>query len=550
MSGKHVCIEISPSRLEVSVITGGVVTRSAAAAPDREDWTNEWPAGLDSISARLKKLIAEAGAKGLPARIFYTAPGAGCSVTSCPVGLSAESAGAAALLSLAAQCTFAIESSPSSTFSIGSDRSKTNPQRHTLAIADSDETVTALWTLAREVGVKPIGVVPAEAIELISAARLALERGAGGAVLWVGDHSSVLAAGSAGRLVFVRALAVGLDSLRAALLRPLRVRRDSIDAVTLTPDEARLALAKTGIPTAIDIIDVDRGITGAAVLPALQPVLQRMCVEIKQSLRFGLSDEERSAMSIVLAGPGSAVNRLAEVLDGQSGTKVVKAEGAGAKAGAHVNWPDRLSLRPLAQQHVQRINRVRVAVVAGVALAGGLMAFQWQSAQDRLGPAEARLTQLTQTAEQIGRFSAEQARAAESRVRLAQAEARIRSGLGDTADWSGVLRVLGETTSDKVRLTSVEMRIERGDPQCSVRGVMQAGKKNDPAAVITKYIDDLSALPIVRNVRLGATQRTASGSSQTQKFELGIRLLGLPVSGLTEHQSGHASVPVEGSDQQ
>ena len=47
----------------------------------------------------------------------------------------------------------------------------------------------------------------------------------------------------------------------------------------------------------------------------LQPIdLQRYIIELRQSLRFGLSDEERADINLTITGPGASLPGLAELL--------------------------------------------------------------------------------------------------------------------------------------------------------------------------------------------------------------------------------------------
>ena len=49
-------------------------------------------------------------------------------------------------------------------------------------------------------------------------------------------------------------------------------------------------------------------------MPQIQPVLQRYVVELRQSLRFGLPEEERDAIEISVSGPGSMIFGLPELI--------------------------------------------------------------------------------------------------------------------------------------------------------------------------------------------------------------------------------------------
>src|SRR5262249_38213525 len=155
--------------------------------------------------------------------------------------------------------------------------------------------------------------VPADAAATIGAVASVRDKPASDTVcagFYFGEHSSVLAAMMNGRLCFVRTLGLGVDALVDALTRPIRVRQGPEGfrpRVTLERGAARDLLLAMGVPGPDVVVDPQRGIDGSAVLPLLQPVVQRICIEVKQSLRFGMEEAAGKApVRLTIVGPGGS----------------------------------------------------------------------------------------------------------------------------------------------------------------------------------------------------------------------------------------------------
>ncbi len=110
----------------------------------------------------------------------------------------------------------------------------------------------------------------------------------------------MLAVGRPGRLAFVRSIGVGTESFADALVRPLRARAAETAPVSLDRESVRSVLRQVGIPSPDALIPGHPELTGASLLPVLHPVIQRLALEIKQSVRFGVEDADTGTR--VLAG--------------------------------------------------------------------------------------------------------------------------------------------------------------------------------------------------------------------------------------------------------
>lgn len=565
---KQVVVELSPTRLEVATLQGGRVRDSRAERLEPADWSESWPGVLTTLDAQLAGLVAKMGVQGAQATVLYAGPTAVNAVFSCPGGAGAGASEQATVLALAGLCTFPLESNPHAMRRLARDpasaASGQGPQGHTLAVADADESTAAVADWIRRAGLRPATLLPLRTPAMVLSVRAAMDGKPGDgprAVLWMGEHGSILAAGHGGSLLFVRALGLGTEDLVEALGRPIRVRSEEGRTVTLNRAEARELLESSGVPLASDLVDPDRGIDGAGILPLIQPVLQRIGIETKQSLRFGLSEEDRAKVRLTILGPGGCINRLGDMLGRQCNAKYEPQPGQKPDARPDTKTdarpdassrPQRLgnigalglagslkvNLTPRSVERAQSMRRLRAGLWTGTAASLLLIGAEWLVTGKQLEISRADLATIKAAADERNARTEAQDRAIAARTRAAGLEQRVWKELGEPADWAAILSLLGEATSPKVRLTIIELGADRTGPHCRVSGYMLAGAGSDPAAVITSYIDELSGKPIVRSVRLGPTQRAEFNGGQGQRFELGVNLVGLPPLSLSMRSDG------------
>jgi hypothetical protein len=548
---KHVVIELSPHRVAVAVLRGNAVVDCRVEQLEHTDWDARWPVVLAALEPRLSAIVAELGAAGGTATVLYSAPTALAAVFACPASAGAAGAERAALLALAEQTHLALPLNPHEAHCLGADPwgdARSGPQRHTLAVLDQDSSTLALAALVRQVGLEPVIILPADAVPMAAVVRSVLGRRADQpiAVLWFGEHTSILAAGSRGRVRFTRVLRLGTQTLVDALRRPIRIPvapgTSSAAAETLTLDYGAAAklLAAIGIPDPQQVIAEAGGVTGAAILPLLQPVLQRIALEIKQSLRFGMAEEERAHVQLAVEGAGGALPRLGEALSNLCGSPlappeqcpgigIVVGDPAGEAGGLVAAWGELsrvgVNLLPEEIENAQSRRRLRTRVWAGigaalalVALYAGSTRIALASAQDQLAKAKARSDQVQQS-----QTTQNAARAADALKRVLQG--RIATELGPSTDWATVLSVLAEQTPASIKLMSVDMQVTEAGPTAHIDGYVRAADSGDFARLLREFSESLESMPIVTGVRVGATQRVQVRGSDVQRFELTLSLL-------------------------
>jgi hypothetical protein len=543
VAGSRLIIEVTPSRLEAAVVRGHSVVASRSLRHHPAEEGPGWEEFLSSLAGPLDELVAALDARGLPAVVLAHSPTAAVVIHSCPAGAGAASAESAAMLSLANLASFSLDGQPALVLPVARDtraEAPGTPQRHVLACVESDASALVLARWIERAGLRFEGCLPLEAVESWAAARDVIAAHAESSVratLWLGEHRSVLAVGSPGRLRFVRPIGMGVETFVDALVRPIQRRGGEGEPITLTRDEARAMLAAHGVPAPTQPIDEARGLEGASVLPVLQPILQRLALEVKQSLRFGLSEPERLAASFSVGGPGSRVPRLrqhvASSLAAADARTSIPADAASAEpptiaydsathGGIHAFIASRHAFTPLlpsASADARLNRRVRLSLRAGVAACLAMVLGQgtltWL---ERLAapPAAGGAAWATPAA----RAAIDSARAHERGLSLA-----VESRLGSPLLAAPFLSLLAEAAPGQVRLTGVEFdRTERG-AVARVRGRTDTSDAAEAPAALRRFIDALGACPGVTSATLTRSQRSTDGDASTQNFEVEARLV-------------------------
>ncbi len=546
MPKKSVVIQISPTSVEVAVLAGGVCiahTERAATSPDAPA-----AACVDSLRQTVADCVADLGARGLSGFIVSSLHGASVAVVDVAHGAGAAAGTPAAKLALVEVSHHSLDEHPFSSSVLCVDPAGAGTRnRHILAACDQDANVQALVELGGFAGVRVRGVIPADALEINAGVHTSVDtQSVVSTNLWLGRRSSVLTCRVNGGVKFVRSLSVGLDQITLALCRPLRMTNDPGDLrdVKLTEREARELLLTTGVPAPDSRFCTRRGIDGACVLPALQPVMQRLAIEIKQSLRFGLSEEQRAGLSLRVDGPGADVPRLPELIARQAGVSatvvpavgacVPVSQGVSMRTAWHHVGETCVTLMPWREVRRQDAARFGAAAWAGVALAVAFVigAGWWTSedlseARTRLetlnSPADPALVQNKHVAERIERVNA----------LLRSIEARVDRAMGQTADHGAVLRAVARSTPPDFALSRIEVSAGEKGGTLSLAGQALWLDENAFGGALRTYCAKLGEWPVVRQVSIGNTGRLNPSTAEAasgHRFELKAGVVTLPRS--------------------
>jgi len=543
LAKNRVIIELSPTNLRVCVVRGRTVVgvQTSRLTPVMRQDHGE----IDFAAARqhLEGMVASLALQGLDATVLYSSGTAIAGVFSCAAGAGSDAVGEAARLALADSAEFNIELNPFDLIRLCADQplkatAEHPPQVHTLGIADTESTVGEIFAWVARAGLVPTAVVPVNAVGLAQCvgSAIASSRVSPSAVcvaLHLGEHQSVLVGATQGRMRFVRQVSIGIEALVDAIASAQLQGGGTLDRA-----QAAEVLHVHGIPARSQQLSADGTLTGAVVLPLIQPVLQRLVVEIKQSLRFGVEAPEREHTHLCVHGPGSAVANLSVLIAEQTGFSYVpEADDSdqGADSGTAQSWiaTQVNGLGMLPSQVTAKVAAIQLRhalwVGAGVtALLIGLDA--WSTTLD-LDQRRAEVSQLKErlAAAQPATVLRQRLDAIETAVSRASAAVDLR--MRSVPDGTGVFAMLAAHTPESVKLMHVQIQSEDGVPVAHVNGRAMGAGGVDPDSILRAYVESLSGVALVQDCRIGGTRRgAATDGSVMQTFDLVLKLVDVPVT--------------------
>jgi len=344
-------------------------------------------------------------------------------------------------------------------------------------------------------------------------------------------------------LAFARPIPVGLDSLSSALTRPLRVAGGG--SVELNRDAARAILYDWGFPSRTQVVQAESGLTGAHIIPVMQPVLQRFMIELRQSLRFALPEAQRQDLTLKLTGPGGRTPGFAHIVADELSVKVDPDDASREYDYRDVTSPaselmdallckraGELALEPAAISRVRRARHLQRWLWTGTAAAAAMIAMDVVRFESRLAgmrrQAQARQTQDEGMA--ALKLTADRLLATSSAMGVL--EGTIRKEIGAPVRIGAVLHELSRLTPPAIRLINVSFKPgSEGTVLGGVSGYAMEDPHHPGAAsqLLQEYMERLTQSPLMSRLTLANVQSTLLEQAPAQTFDMSFEAIGAPV---------------------
>lgn len=471
-------------------ITRIPVHRSASRGPDDTSHVD-----VSRVAELLRGEVQRHGWQGLPAACLLS--GAATSTQSFLMPpMSKEDMRRALALKLGDTLHFELEQASFDYRRLVQANSQDDAPALTLVASAKIDAVGEAVTTLRRAGLKPVAIgAAAESLANLSQCTSLWDTEESSIHVDIGADSTILNLFEGNLLRFSREIDVAGSAFTSALMRPILTEGGAIE---LTFDQAR-QIQITGYPR--DDLDaaLPFGIRSSDVLPLMEPVAQRLAVEIRRSVDYlcGLLDRTRID-SIVLSGPAGRMRNLDLFLQDNLNTPVVHCDPV-ARAMSHwrlavvdENPPDLagfsailgyslghhqpINLLPHEErldQLVQRVSGVRKAVVAPVAAAGVCLAL----AGVPLGRTyDHSTTILTDASARLDAGLSRRDELAAERERRERELHRMRFARGLVPDWTGLMKELSVIVPDQVQITLLSAQSSASEPTLELHAVVHAGR--------------------------------------------------------------------------
>jgi Tfp pilus assembly PilM family ATPase len=539
---KPVIVELLPNRIDVVAFDGMSRVAEARIPIETEADAAGWVKSLRVAGRALRRIVEEHDLRDRQATVLYRSPTNAISLDSIGVRSPSEALGAATLARLdalpypaaAAICDGAV---------IGRDGTGSDRRTHVLVVAERDDVAGAIVQMIESAGLHFQSAVPIDATIL---SRLTTDmlgnRGSRQGTIFIGEHSSFFFIGEEQALLFDRRIGIGYEALVTSLTRPIR-SSTSDTPLELDGDAATAMLFRHGFPAWDTVVDEERGITGQSILPLMQPVLQRCVVELRQSLRFGVSDDKRSGFPVRICGPGARIPGLAAIIANELDIELMGSENSGPYDYLRPCAPDSaldtalgdrtvlsyVNIQPNALELKRRAGRLRQWLWTGAAAALAVIGLDAVRFQGRLSDTRDKVDALS------ARFTNyESLRLTHDRLHAAldameEYEQTVAVELGSRPPYRSFMNELSHLTPKAIRYISISSNRDANRWRGQVSGyvfVDQTSMSGDQE--ISALVDAFRASPLFANVSLGNVQTGSPSEVAGRRFHVNFTLVSTP----------------------
>jgi len=510
-------LSLFPNRLAGAVYQSGKLQREETILLECDTWQSAWTKGLTPYDPSLRQLLARFRLPAsTPISVLYHSPTAMIQVDD-NAGTKAE-AEAAAVLSMQS----GTESGTACNALAIAPSASNSDQWMVLALSEREDTTNALYAWVTRCGGTLHTVQPSQAAVAQDAVRYISVTDERQACCVIGQEWSAVVCGDQNGIELARIFELGYQPLADVFARAYEPGK-----VLPAPDAER-ELFKVGIPFKSSSLPKE---IRAELLPQLSPIIQRLSIEIKQTLRFGINENEMPPV-LTLSGRGASIPELAHVLtDGVDMHVRANTPDTPAASAVQVFTPESsehsfatFPINPMAitptparaERAASVFKRATLAgAVAAVALIAGELA--WVSHQSRaLEP-------------QFDAISPEIAAMANQRDRIEQAsQLANRAGACALAidqaskaqhDVGPILSLIAESASDSARFSGIEFREDENVPSVFLAGYTVGDTDEHARQALDAAVERLESDARITRVELGAINReTSQDSDQAVRY--------------------------------
>ncbi len=545
-----VAIELLSDRLDITARIRGRVVDARRIPLDLSNDPTEWAKTVRSLGGRLKEFVGELDVDGASTRILYRSPTQ--SVDMASFGLrTAQQACNAALLLAGESLRYAANAAILKAVAVGRDVKSAERRWHVIVAADRIDVVRAIAAMAESAGLVLDTATPMDAAIMARLVKRALKfAGPQHGWLHFGEHSSFFILGGRGHLGFERAIGLGTETIIQSLTRPIRTPNE--EPINLDLSEAREIFHQHGIPATDDVLSEKHQLTRRHLMPQIQPVLQRYVVELRQSLRFGLPEEERDAIEISVSGPGSMISGLPELIawelklkfsvDSQSSGFDHNSPGTEGselfEAMENTSFLDQLNLQTEEVEARRLSEQLRRWLWLGAAAAIAFVAVDGLQLKVRRTAAQIQVTALKQTAAGVKTLTTTQERIVAAIEALVQMEQVIANEVGAQADLRATFQELSRLTPASIKLNSMRLtRVGRNVKVQLYGRAIQVDAENSRTEV-EKFVEALKASPMFEAVDLRNVERSLFEGKVGERFDASFQVILVPNLRTVEIASG------------
>jgi hypothetical protein len=508
-------ISLTPTHLSAASVRRSRIHQAESIRLDPGVWSDQWSDGLMRLDQPLRQLLSRFSKVSRGSVVLiYNSPTLTNQISSYDQGgaVSRETARAKIREVVGLNSPVCVHE-----LSAGSG---SDAKSLVLAYSDRDETLRALYAWLNRCGVRVSGMIPASVVSNLLASEQAAKLDSTTALFFLDSYSSVLCySDDQGNLKLVRPADIGYEKLTESyrsVLNDYAERCEDESQASKYDVEPVVFLFKYGIPfQPQQFEDVE---LRSSVLPRMAPALQRMGIDVKQTIRFGIGNAEE-LKNLVVAGPGAAIPEITkafgehlelkvDVLPGGAQFDPAHPSGQGSTSEAFLEISASIpTLLPRIADEERTNLRLKKAMITGGAIACAVMGGQYLTASMAQSKANQNIQAESARIDKVTTFEKARTDIVEVQGLLANLAGLVSENATQIPCWEAPLGGLAKAGGRGIRIQEMRGEFDDKSPVLIINGYSVSEGELEPGLVLDRFVERLNQIDHVKSVQLGATNR-------------------------------------------
>lgn len=528
MSKIDAIVVLLPSCLEVARVSGKVVRQTARVSLGESTLEAAWNQSLRPLDKPLAVTLQQVGVRaGASLRFIYRSPDSVTETIELKAGKGDLSE--PARLALAESTPFPWVEAVSSV-----RRLRVNAQTGVwhVGLAERRCNTDAIDALATRNGFRVADALTDRAMLIDGVTRrfAATSDVRPRCLVELGATSSAILTAHQGAITSLRCVDLGYDAFIEAIMRSQNARRDE----ELAFDAAAAVMAKIGLLPRGDLSAISNGAVDDSMKPLMRAAVQRLVVEVRQTIRFGLPEADSVTCRIEVGGPGCAIPNLAPTLTSHTDLEVVCDPDAPELTGAPMavaaagltsaEW-----VVPAGESLRRERKLLHASLIAGGVLAAGLLTYEGVSVSRELSAERVVLADRQTKVEAVRAEIAARREAGIVSKDLVRLEKGMDEVSGEHTPWRAVFHELSSLCEvHPVRLTDLATSTVPGGTSWNLKGIVFLDQ-NGQVDPLSQFIEQIQRSPLVAGVEVGATRRIEVEGRPAKQFSISAQVRALHI---------------------
>lgn len=515
-------ISLVPNRLSVMLVSRGRVQQSESTSLPSQDWSELWADGLMQLDLPLRQLLSRFPKRSLSnTTLIYESKTLTKQITTDEQGGAFARDTARSKLREMVGLDTQVCVTP-----LGSDTASSGPTLM-LAYADRDDTLRSLYAWLNRCGVSVSGMIPSSVASVVVAAQQAESLDDETAIFYLDGHCGVLCYSAGNRLKLVRPTDIGFNKLAESYQQVFQEHHAKESGPDAPPQccvqDALNCLVENGIPFQPQQY---KGIElRSGVLPRMAPVLQRIGIDVKQTIRFGIGGETK-LKNLIVAGPGAAIPNITRAVSehlelhmklaaGHEGFEPAVAGGFGTTEQQFIELSKSIPvLLPRIAGDERSRKQLQQAVGIGAVVAAVAVAGQFLNYTSQRSHFESEIQNDSARYQRVAQFEQMQEQAHEVHGMLGDISKLVASHTESQPYWETPLAEIGQFVGSGIRIQELRGEYDSGTPVLVILGYSISEGKLSAGQVLDQFVERIGKIDHVGAVRMGATTRIDVSTQQ------------------------------------